>query len=175
MAGITKGLDVSGGVYTDDNFYGKDARPFIPPGMSFEWSGYKYDETRSIPIGYLEEDGSAVSRTTYAALFYVLGTTYGAGDGSTTFNLPNSKGRVMVGRDTSQTEFDVTGETGGDKNMQQHNHLTNIYNNGSGTSWKYYAPVNSGACGTEISPQNSGTGNSGNLQPYIVKRKIIKY
>lgn len=41
------------------------------------------------PAGYLDCNGAAVSRTTYAALFAITGTTYGAGDGSTTFNLPN--------------------------------------------------------------------------------------
>ena len=52
----------------------------------------------TIPDGYLLCDGSAVSRTTYAALFAVIGTTYGSGDGSTTFNLPNlSDGRVAAG------------------------------------------------------------------------------
>ncbi len=49
------------------------------------------------PIGWLLCDGAAVSRTTYAALFAVLGTTYGAGDGSTTFNVPNLQNRVPVG------------------------------------------------------------------------------
>lgn len=60
-------------------------------------------------------DGSAISRTAYAALFAVLGTTYGSGDGSTTFNIPNMKGRVPVGLDAGQTEFDALGETGGAK------------------------------------------------------------
>jgi microcystin-dependent protein len=45
-------------------------------------------ENTTIPAGYLLCDGSAVSRTTYADLFAVIGTTFGAGDGSTTFNLP---------------------------------------------------------------------------------------
>lgn len=45
--------------------------------------------TGSIPAGYLATDGSEVSRTTYAALFLVIGTYYGDGNGSTTFNLPN--------------------------------------------------------------------------------------
>lgn len=45
--------------------------------------------TGSLPAGYLATDGSEVSRTTYAALFSVIGTYYGNGDGSTTFNLPN--------------------------------------------------------------------------------------
>lgn len=43
----------------------------------------------SVPAGWLECNGQAVSRTTYAGLFAVIGTTYGVGDGSTTFNLPN--------------------------------------------------------------------------------------
>lgn len=44
----------------------------------------------TIPTGYLAQNGQAVSRTTYGALFNVIGTTYGAGNGSTTFNLPNA-------------------------------------------------------------------------------------
>lgn len=52
------------------------------------------------PTGYLFADGRAVSRSTYAPLFGVIGTTYGAGDGSTTFGLPDLRGRVIAGRDT---------------------------------------------------------------------------
>jgi len=66
------------------------------------------------PIGYLICDGTAVSRTTYAALFQVISTTYGSGDGSTTFNLPDFRGRVAVAKSTD-TEFDVMGEKGGAK------------------------------------------------------------
>jgi len=51
----------------------------------------------SAPDDYLLCDGAAVSRTTYADLFAVIGTTYGAGDGSTTFNVPNLKSRFPVG------------------------------------------------------------------------------
>lgn len=53
------------------------------------------------PSGFLMCDGSAVSRSTYSDLFDVIGTTYGAGDGSTTFDLPNLSGRVPMG--ASQT------------------------------------------------------------------------
>ena len=67
------------------------------------------------PTGYLLCDGSAVSRTTYADLFTAIGTTYGTGDGSTTFNVPNVKGKVPVGRDSGDTSFDTLGETGGEK------------------------------------------------------------
>jgi hypothetical protein len=51
------------------------------------------------PTGYLEADGAAVSRTTYAALFTAIGTTFGAGDGSTTFNLPDLRGEFIRGWD----------------------------------------------------------------------------
>lgn len=69
----------------------------------------------SAPAGHLLCDGSAISRSAYSALFGVVGTTYGAGDGSTTFNLPNLQGKIPVGRDSTQTEFDTLGETGGAK------------------------------------------------------------
>ena len=52
----------------------------------------------SPPTGWLLCDGANVSRTTYADLFAVIGTTYGPGDGSTTFNVPDMSGRVPVGR-----------------------------------------------------------------------------
>ncbi|ACZ29558.1 Tail Collar domain protein [Xylanimonas cellulosilytica DSM 15894] len=69
----------------------------------------------TVPPGWLEHNGAAVSRTTYPALFAHYGTTYGAGDGSTTFNLPNAKGRTPVGLDTAQAEFNAVGKTGGAK------------------------------------------------------------
>jgi microcystin-dependent protein len=69
------------------------------------------------PDGYLPADGSDVSRTTYAKLFAKISTSHGAGDGSTTFTLPNLKGRAVVGFDASQTEFNVLGETGGVKTV----------------------------------------------------------
>ena len=49
----------------------------------------------TVPEGFRNCDGTAVSRTTYATLFQALGTTYGAGDGVTTFNLPNASGFVI--------------------------------------------------------------------------------
>lgn len=67
------------------------------------------------PPGYAICDGGAVSRTDNPNLFAAIGVAYGAGDGSTTFNLPNLKGRVPVGRDAAQSEFDTLGETGGAK------------------------------------------------------------
>ena len=52
----------------------------------------------SLPSGFLECDGTAVSRSTYSALFAIIGTTYGAGDGSTTFNTPDLANNVPVGK-----------------------------------------------------------------------------
>lgn len=81
----------------------------IPAGAIMAWT------SDLIPSNWLLCDGSAVSRTTYTSLFAAIGTTYGVGDGSTTFNLPNLKGKTVVGKDSSQTEFDTLGETGGAK------------------------------------------------------------
>lgn len=62
-----------------------------PPGIMWEYAG------ATAPSGWLLCDGSAVSRTTYAALYAVIGTTYGVGDGTTTFNLPDTRTRSTVG------------------------------------------------------------------------------
>lgn len=62
----------------------------------------------SVPTGYMREDGSAISRTTFAALFANLGTLYGTGDGSTTFNIPDSRGRVDVSYAASGGHTDVS-------------------------------------------------------------------
>ena len=64
------------------------------------------------PSGYVLCDGSAIDRTVYAALFAVLGTTYGAGDGSSTFNVPDMRQRFVLGKATSGTGA-ALGATGG--------------------------------------------------------------
>lgn len=64
------------------------------------------------PGGWLTCDGAAVSRTTYAKLFGVVGTTYGTGDGSTTFNVPDMQGRMPVGKGT-HVDVDVLGDSDG--------------------------------------------------------------
>lgn len=56
----------------------------------------------NIPGGWLECDGSAISRTDYAGLFAEIGTNYGAGDGSTTFNLPDLRGEFVRGLDNGR-------------------------------------------------------------------------
>lgn len=73
------------GITSDDTTAASTAfvRDIMPAGVIVPFAG------TTVPAGYLLCDGSAVSRTTYAALFAAIGTTYGAGDGNTTFNLPN--------------------------------------------------------------------------------------
>lgn len=58
-----------------------------------------YFAANAVPAGWLKANGAAVSRTAYAALFLVIGTTYGAGNGSTTFNLPDCRGEFLRGLD----------------------------------------------------------------------------
>ena len=86
----------------------------IPPGVVWIYGG------STAPSGWLLCDGSAVSRTTYAALFGVIGTTYGAGDGSTTFGVPGLRGKVIVGSgqgtvDSLQLTNRVLGTYGGEE------------------------------------------------------------
>lgn len=132
------------------------------------------------PLGWLICDGAAVSRAGYAALFAILGTAYGAGDGSTTFNIPNTKGRVIVGLDAAQAEFDVRGETGGEKThvlttaeMPSHAHSELIpVDSGSRSFDGSPLPLYTAAFGTTGAAGGGGAHN--NLPPYMAMNKIIK-
>ena len=74
------------------NFMEKGARYYAcPTGTMLPFAG------KTVPAGFLLCNGAAISRTTYVRLFSVLGTTWGAGDGSTTFNLPNVNDRCLEG------------------------------------------------------------------------------
>ena len=102
---VTKSSD---GTNTVSNTYTVTNIDSTNPGI------IKINASSTVPGGYLPCDGRAVSRTTYANLFKVIGTTYGAGDGSTTFNVPNLNGRVVVGK--SSSTFTALGQTGGEIN-----------------------------------------------------------
>ena len=82
----------------------------MPIGSGCDYYG------QTAPEGFLFADGSAVSRTEYAKLFEVIGTLYGAGDGSTTFNLPNKRRRMSVMMETEDEAFDTLGKKGGSVN-----------------------------------------------------------
>lgn len=105
VSGITTGTtrtlavpDASGTVATTANL-----ATLLPAGSIVPYAG------NSAPSGYLLCDGSAVSRTTYATLFAVIGTVYGAGDATTTFNLPDLTGRVIAGKEATATRLTTAG------------------------------------------------------------------
>jgi microcystin-dependent protein len=77
----------------------------LPPGVIWEYGGL------TAPTGWLLCDGSAVSRSVYLALYNILGITYGAGDGTTTFNLPDRRGKFGVGADGTYTRGTSSGST----------------------------------------------------------------
>ena len=137
----------------------------------------------NIPTNWLKCNGQAISRTTYADLFSVIGTTYGSGDGSTTFNLPNISERVIVGNN-GDGEFSL-GNTGGEKEhaltineMPSHTHLYRASigaGNAEGTLnfGDQNGAVISGSYGNAI--QNTGGSQAhNNMQPYIALNYIIK-
>tara|TARA_R100001129_G_scaffold21563_1_gene13744 strand:- start:6098 stop:6667 length:570 start_codon:yes stop_codon:yes gene_type:complete len=167
----------------------------IPTATIVPWS------SASVPTGFLECDGSAVSRSTYSALFAIVGTTYGAGDGASTFNVPNLADNVAVGKSNNKAlastgganTVQSTGNVGGstanatlsEAQLASHTHSRamgqftagNIA--GPGGSPLAYNTQNTGATG-------SGDGHSHNmsatftgdstsvLQPYLAVIYIIK-
>ncbi|MDN5275898.1 MAG: hypothetical protein JWN33_547 [Candidatus Saccharibacteria bacterium] len=143
----------------------------------------------STPSGYLPEDGAAVSRTTYANLFALLGTTFGAGDGSTTFNVPDSRGRVSVNKSDTDTDFDTIGELYGTKmqtltvaQLPSHTHTltVGVVDDKSFTGYTFnnqYPPADAGTQytpGQKTKPSGGGEAHS-NIQPSIVKMTYLKY
>lgn len=141
----------------------------------------------AVPTGYAMCDGSTFSRTGNPNLFAAIGTTYGIGDGSTTANLPNLKGRVAVGQDATQTEFAARGNIGGEKThllvvaeMPSHTHLMTQYAQGASTSFGRISASTTGGAGVLSQTGAGGLNSAGgdtphnNLQPYITLNYIIK-
>ena len=75
----------------------------------------KLSACAAAPFGWAICDGRELSRSTFAKLFSAIGTLYGAGDWTSTFNIPDLKGRSAVGTDSSDTDFSVCGKYGGEK------------------------------------------------------------
>jgi microcystin-dependent protein len=155
------------------------------------------------PDGYLLADGSAVSRTTYSDLFAVIGTTYGVGDGATTFNLPDLTGSMAIGKDSGS--FDSLGATGGSETVTLtedelpahthgvtdpgHTHTTSgtLQTTGSNTAdsaddspgepdiWNTVSTESTSST-TGISIDSTGGGEAFSIMnPYVVVNYIIKY
>jgi microcystin-dependent protein len=140
----------------------------LPIGAVLPYAG------SSAPSSYLICDGASLLRASYPALFAVIGIIYGEPDG-THFNLPNLKGKIPVGKNAAESEFDALGEIGGEKThvltiaeLATHHHGGVIVSTG-------------GALGTGGSGQQAGdTADTGsntahnNLQPYITLNYIIR-
>lgn len=116
------------------------------------------------PTGYLKADGSAISRTTYSALFSAIGTTFGAGNGSTTFNLPDLRGEFVRSWDDGRgiDSGRAFGSAQAD-DFKSHNHtVTDLYNGdgggqgagGANTNTVSTTQTTSSSGGTETRPRN---------------------
>lgn len=143
-----------------------------PPGLVSAFAGAK----TAVPDGWILCDGSAVSRTTYAKLYTALGTAHGSGDGTTTFNLPDYRGRFLrgvddgAGRDpdaatrtvsnTGGNAGDLVGSTQEDE-FKSHTHnnrgtLAKVPTNGNQAYFPGSAASNGGATGgNESRPKNA--------------------
>ena len=185
---------------TKYNFNGSDLTGIqgVNTGIIVPWS------SASIPTGFLECNGAAVSRSTYSDLFAVVGTTYGAGDGSTTFGLPDLQNKVSVGKSNNKALASTggadtvasTGNVGGNtanhtltvNQLASHNHQ--IYNTGGNPQSNVAIPglqynANPGSvlqptnAGNDAAHSHSMSANfSGDatsvLQPYLTTLYIIK-
>ena len=155
--------------------------------------------TGTAPSGFLECDGSAVSRTTYAALFAVIGTTYGAGDTTTTFNVPNLTDRTVVsksntkalastgGANTVIPTGNISGSTGA-TTLQTTQIPSHTHTGGSMGSTNVVAPGEVGITSSGGQTGSTGGGSSHDhtlsanfvgsansvLQPYLTLMYIIK-
>ena len=153
----------------------------VPTGVINMWS------TASAPSGFLLCDGTAVNRITYAALFAVIGTTFGVGDGSTTFNVPNYTNRMPYG-----TTLAATGGSA-DAVVVSHTHTATVtdptHTHGNNTNalgaggsitapgGGFASPGQLPSASTGITVTNATAGVSGtnaNLPPYLGINFIIK-
>ena len=154
----------------------------IPTATIVPWS------SSSVPSCFLECDGSAVSRSTYSALFAIIGTTYGTGDGSSTFNLPNLSDKIALGKSNNKAlastggaeQVQSTGNVGGSTanatlstaQLASHNHPTNIstassgggHTPASGQTSPFHTPEgSSSSSGLSVANAGSGQGHNHNM------------
>lgn len=147
------------------------------------------------PAGYLPEDGAAVSRTTYSGLFAEISTVFGVGDGATTFNVPDSLGRVAIMVDgaanritaasTNGANADTLGGAGGAEThalakgeLPSNTDLISDDGVGGGVGTNITKPstTSSGTItNTSIATFASAGNAHSNTQPWIAKKKFIRF
>ena len=164
---VSKSGEVSAG---DSN---NKAVPVLPTGSVIPFAG------KTAPTGWLMCQGQAVSRTTYAQLFSVIGTTFGSGDGSTTFNLPDIRGRVAVGVDSDANlggtagapTVALTADQNGPHNHKYTSRQTN--NDNMVDKGSFYGLPTVIQSDTYTSSSGNGTAHE-NRQPSLYLYQIIK-
>jgi len=133
----------------------------------------------TVPSGWLACDGTAVSRTTYSTLFTAIGTTFGVGDGSTTFNVPDIRGRAPIGNGTGSglTARTIAATVGAETHtlttaeMPAHTHAVNA---GGGTRPEGAGASNATDTSSQTSTSTGGGAAHNNMQPSLVLAFIIK-
>lgn len=148
--------------------------PYYPPaGAMWMWL------TDTPPSGWLLCYGQAISRADYARLFALIGTTFGIGDGSTTFNLPDLRGRIPIGQDdmggtpanrVTNAQADIIGGSAGDEDIPAHKHDVKTQSAAGTGSFT----ENSLTGGDSIPTTTTGTGVN-NMPPYLTMNYIVKY
>lgn len=119
--------------------------PTLPTGTIIPYS------TVSAPDGYLSCNGAAISRETYKELFAIIGTTYGKGDGSTTFNIPNLSNAIMP------TSNSVTIKGNGNSIVFQHSTRKYSFNwDGKSSNTSYGLQLGTGNVNTSINNNSNG-------------------
>lgn len=151
-----------------------------PVGTVYLW----YSDT--IPDNYLLCNGQSVSRVDYDELFKLWGTKYGEGDGSTTFNVPDLRDYVPVGKSSTDINLNELGKKFGSKSTERHSHGEYIDDTGtkcsytlaSGTgdrvSGKFLGGSRQAYTGPQVMTTEFGTGDCGNMQPSISTNFIVK-
>lgn len=150
------------------------------------------------PTGWLVCDGREVSRTDYAELYSIVGTRFGAGNGTTTFNLPQTNGRFLVGRDATDPNFDEIAASGGESehvltatearigSLTVNSASMNKCEGGSNTENLHHFSLNGVQIGghvhdgvdmTNVTVPLTGATNDAhpNLPPFLVGTFIIKF
>lgn len=131
----------------------------VPTGVIFPFT------SSTIPAGWLLCNGAAVLRSLYYQLFDVIGTTYGAGDGTTTFNLPDLRGRVIAGRDN------MGGTAANNLTETFFGTPTNALGNVGGTD---SVPVTAVDIAEGFDNQAADASSQSNVQPTMILNYIIK-